>query len=333
MLPRLLPFEVPIGGVEQRPCGLEGLIGRHDSPRIGRSPHGDRGNVCQLAAIARRRTDAVALLRHQCGDARHQVAQVVGEVAVIAADQPLVAEVTILSVWRFCQQVIPERVYTDIVGEVDRAHDVAGRLAHFLAAAQEVTADRPPRGQRQARAQQHRRPIDAVVAQDVLAEEMERRPSRGESLIVPAVFDRRQVIGERVEPDVRDVCRIPRQRDAPGETGATDAEIAEARANDADDLVAPERGQDRVRMRLVPLEQTVLISTQEEEVVLLFVVVDRPPMDATQPSRIELVVGVVLLARHTGTCPRRCLAGCRRCRNSAGAGSRHRDDGEARSCE
>ncbi len=49
-------------------------------------------------------------------------------------------------------------------------------------------------------------------------------------------------------------------------------------------------------MRGVPVEQPVLEATQAEEVVLLLDALDRPLVYSAQIARIELVVGVVLLA-------------------------------------
>ncbi len=51
-------------------------------------------------------------------------------------------------------------------------------------------------------------------------------------------------------------------------------------------------------MRRVPVEEAVLEPRQAEEVVLLLEVVDRPLVDRAQLAVDQLVVGVVLLARH-----------------------------------
>ena len=67
---------------------------------------------------------------------------------------------------------------------------------------------------------------------------------------------------------------------------------------EAEGLVAPELGHDRAGMGRVPVEETVLKTTETEEVVLLLEVVDRPFVDRAEVVIEQLVVGVVLLAGH-----------------------------------
>ena len=51
-------------------------------------------------------------------------------------------------------------------------------------------------------------------------------------------------------------------------------------------------------MVVVPLQQTILESTEAEEVVLLFEMVNRALMDRAEFVVNEFVIGEVLLARH-----------------------------------
>ncbi len=69
-----------------------------------------------------------------------------------------------------------------------------------------------------------------MEAQDVLSDEGGNDLSvRGPELPVePGRRERGPVVRERVEPDVHHVLRVPRDRDAPGEARARDAEIAGA---------------------------------------------------------------------------------------------------------
>ena len=69
-------------------------------------------------------------------------------------------------------------------------------------------------------------------------------------------------------------------------------------ADEAEGLVAAELRLDGTGVGGVPVEQALLETTEAEEVVLLLVVLDRPLVDAAQVAGVELVVGVVLLARH-----------------------------------
>ena len=106
-----------------------------------------------------------------------------------------------------------------------------------------------------------------------------------------------EVVGERVEPHVGDVVRVPRERDAPLERGAADREVAQAAADQAERLVAAVLGRHRGRVFGVPVEEPVLEAAEAEEVVLLLEVLDRALVDRAPSSPVDqFVVGVVLLA-------------------------------------
>ena len=69
------------------------------------------------------------------------------------------------------------------------------------------------------RSQQKRRPVNSVKAQDVFADEMQRRPELLKPNGLLAFFiseaDRGDVVGQRVEPNVHRVRRIVRHGHAP----------------------------------------------------------------------------------------------------------------------
>ena len=112
------------------------------------------------------------------------------------------------------------------------------------------------RGRGDAGRQQHRRPVHAVEAQDVLADEVVCRGHHvREALLVGAVADGGDVVDERVEPDVEDVALVPRARDAPVDRRAGDRDVLQALADDAERLVALALGPHDVGVLLVPVEQ------------------------------------------------------------------------------
>ncbi len=112
--------------------------------------------------------------------------------------------------------------------------DVAERLGHLRAVheppavAHELSRDGESGGH------QERRPVDAVLPDDFLADEMH---VRGPVLVRTSPWpridvaeaDRRHVVRQRVEPDVHDVRRIVRHGDAPRERRPADAEILTGR--------------------------------------------------------------------------------------------------------
>ena len=86
---------------------------------------------------------------------------------------------------------------------------------------------------------EHTAPDDRVKAHDFLADEMHvRRPIFMEHFLVVEVADRREIVRERVEPDVDDVFRVERHGDAPVERGARDAQILQSLLDEGDHLVA-----------------------------------------------------------------------------------------------
>ena len=81
---------------------------------------------------------------------------------------------------------------------------------------------------------------------------------------------------------------VPRQRDSPGLTGATDREVLEALLDEAPRLVGAEAGQDEVRPLLVEREQPVLVGREPEEVVLLLDVLDVSVIRALAVDKVGL---------------------------------------------
>ena len=108
--------------------------------------------------------------------------------------------------------------------------------------------------QRDAGRHQKRRPVDGVEAHDVFADEVDvGRPIALELLTVE--FERRDVVRERVHPDVDDVIRRAWERNAPGDGGARDRQILQTLLDERDDLVHARGRIDEVRILPVVLEQ------------------------------------------------------------------------------
>src|SRR5207253_9583983 len=116
-----------------------------------------------------------------------------------------------------------------------------------------------------------------------------------------------QVVDEGVGPDVGDLLRIPRDRDAPRLRRPADREVAEPALDEAARLVVAEVRQDEVRAVVVELQQLVLVGREAKEIVLLLEpfslrVVDRAlPVDELRRSlellaadAIEAGIGVLV---------------------------------------
>src|SRR4051794_23578991 len=92
----------------------------------------------------------------------------------------------------------------------------------------------------------------AVEAQDVLREQVHRRP---ETLEVFAwrIAQCAAVIDECIRPDVRDLLGIPGDRHAPGLRRAADREVAQTAGDEAPRLVVAVARKDEVRVLVVEL--------------------------------------------------------------------------------
>ena len=179
---------------------------------------------------------------------------------------------------------------------------------------------------------QHRGPVHRVEAQDVLADEVVvDGPPLGEARVVGRVADRGAVVEQRVDPHVRDVLRIPRQRHAPVDRRAAHREVLQTAADEAEHLVQPRLGLHRVGMLGVVREQPVGVARELEEVVLLDDVLDRTVRGSgscRRPARPRSSTPRTRRSRGL----RRCRARCRRCRRSSAGTAAPPRSGAARSC-
>ncbi len=282
--PRPGLLDVLVRRAEQPIDRVGAVVQRVDVHRraIGRERLRGRGG--QRSRFAGRRDAPAGVALGHAADPAHQVAEVVGQVGVVALLEALPREVAVAAVRHFLHQVQPQRIRAEPIGGLQRIDRRAERLAHLLALEVDpAVAEHLPR-QGLARRHQHRRPHDGVEARDVLADDVQAgRPPLGQPIRIGAVADRGDVVDERVEPHVDDALRIVRHRDAPGLPGAADRDVLEARFEQAQDLVAPHVRLQELGMRREVREQPIAIRRQAEEVVRLADPRRLRAMDRTQP--------------------------------------------------
>ena len=170
------------------------------------------------------------------------------------------------------------------------------RLRHLLSAdEQPAVRDHEVRRVDSGRVQ-HRRPRHGVEPQDVLADEVHTGPERLEELAV-RVVERGDVVEQRLDPNVDDVLRIPRDRDPPAERRSRDRRVLQV-LREADHFVQSRLRVDRCgRARVVLVDEPVLVLRQPEEVVLFRNDLDRDAVDRTFP--VDQLFGLVeLLTRN-----------------------------------
>ena len=117
---RVRPPPAGVGRTDQTPGLLERLVGRPALP--GRRHRlEDPGRLRrQLALRIRVRADPAALRVDDGRDPRDQVAEVVGQVRVVAGDDALVGEVPVAAEGDLPQEVVAQRIDAEVVGQGQR---------------------------------------------------------------------------------------------------------------------------------------------------------------------------------------------------------------------
>ena len=170
--PRLLGVHVSIGLADEAPEHLEGLVqetGLEPVPvareRVGpalgqRPPRGGGPDAVEVAAGHRQRPV-------------HEVAEVVGQVGVVATHEAGPGDVAVPVEGDLAKHRVAGPVPAERGDHVDRVEEVAAALAHPLALCEEPAVHPDLARQRQAGAHEHGRPVDGVEAVDVLADDVE----------------------------------------------------------------------------------------------------------------------------------------------------------------
>ncbi len=251
----------------------------------------------------------VAVALHHRQRARHQVAQVVGQVGVVARHERAVGVVPVLAERALAQEEVTHRVGAVLLQQRHRVDHVARGLAQLLAVLGQVPVGVDARRHRHAGRLEHGRPVQAVEADDLLAHQVQplvgplpvglvglaARPLRAEA-------QRGDVVGQRVHPHVEDVVGLLGDRDAPLDPRAADAEVLQAVADHRQHLVAARHGVDADALAVVLAGLDLLAQpgaevAQPEEVVLLLGPLARALVVGADVARLaQLVFGLEALA-------------------------------------
>ena len=211
------------------------------------------------------------VLTHHGGGAADQVAQVVGQVGVDAADEGLVGEVAVGAEGELPQQEVAQGVHPVALGQQIGVHHIALGLAHLAAVQQQPAVAVHLLGQGQAQGHEDGGPDDGVEAHDLLAHKVH---VGGPELLkvvvaVVAVAQGVDVVGQGVDPHIHHVAGVEVHRHAPGEGGAGDAQILQAGLDEVvHHLIDPAAGLQEVGV-LQQMPDAVGVLGQAEEVGLL----------------------------------------------------------------
>ncbi len=176
-------------GQDPRRLGVHGLVGAADElPELGqRLVHaaavellhdepervGPALGQRRLAGLSWGRALAAEVAAGHRDRPVHEVAEVVGEVRVVAAQEAVPRDVRVAVEGDLAQGHVPGAVGPERGDEVQRVEEVAPALAHPLALGQEPAVDPDLPRRLEARRPEHRRPEDRVEAGDVLADHVE----------------------------------------------------------------------------------------------------------------------------------------------------------------
>ena len=210
--------------------------------------------------------------------AAHEVPQVVGEPGGVGPREQGVAEVGVAGRGDVPEEPVAHGVHTPGLDEGRRIDPGAERLAHPASVPGQEAVDEDSRGDGGPGRQQHRRPVDGMKPEDVLADHVDASgalppvPSIERILSLRAVTQRRDVVREGIEPDVDHLVRVARDLDPPAAragTGAGDAEILEAARHERTHLPVPLLGDHPERPLVQEPAERLPIAREPKEVVLL----------------------------------------------------------------
>ena len=212
------------------------------------------------------------IFAHHGGGAGNQIAQIVGQIGIDAADQSLVGKVAVGSERDFAQQEIPDGIHAVAVAQNHRVNHVALALAHLASVAKQQPAV-AVHLLRQGKIHRHQngRPDDRMETYDLLADKVN---IRGPVLaviriVVGAVAHGGDIIGQRVQPHIHNVLGVKVHGDSPGKAGAGNTQVVQTALDELDHLVFAAFGLNEVRLVLIQLEELVRIVGKAEEISFL----------------------------------------------------------------
>src|SRR5882757_7780612 len=268
--PRLLRSQIFIGGSDGGPDRFERTGKFKFLEAVERFADGFTHRFCKRfilwQARARFRNFSAETLFNHRGCAAREIAKPIGKIAVVARDQRIVTEIAVLAEHDFAHQKITHRVHAEHVRNRTRQYNVSFGLAHFARVHQEPAVRPDLFWHRQHRRHQECGPVHRVKTNDVFSDEMQiARPEA--ALFVFWTADGAEVRRERIEPDVKHVRLLARNRNAPANRGTRDAQILQTAFDETDNFVLARFRLNESRIPFVKIEQRFLKRGQLEIVI------------------------------------------------------------------
>src|SRR5712692_94054 len=118
------------------------------------------------------RHDTTIIATNHADNAIEQVAELVGQVAIIGSVESLYGEITVFGRWYLSQQVVTQRICTVAFDQFDRVNRIAQRFSDLASIDGDVVMHEDGGGQRHVGREQHGWPVDGVEAENALADHM-----------------------------------------------------------------------------------------------------------------------------------------------------------------
>ena len=223
-LPGLRLLDVPVQAAHELPDRLETSRDVEDVECGGHVLLDPLDSLDELAALARDNLQlAVAVAGDHRRRPREEVPEVVAQLALVALPERVERDVAVLAERDGPRDPEAHRIDAVLVDQLEWIDHVSERLRDRAPAEVEVAVHEQLPRHVVAGGEQERGPVDAMEAEDVLREQVpDARPQVRQVLAWTRVLERAAVVDERVRPDVRDLLRIPRDRDPPRLSGAAD---------------------------------------------------------------------------------------------------------------
>src|SRR5580765_6261664 len=214
-----------------------------------------------IGNLIRRNLSIAVALNHR-ERATGEIAEAAREIAVRAIDQVFISKAAVLPEDHLAQNKIANGVdRKELVQHVELDRITEG-LRHLATRRIDPHA-MSDNGARllNARSQKERGPVHGVKAQDVFANQVQRRPELFKAnrsfLLLVAKADGRDVVRQRVEPDVHGVVRIIRNRNPPTDRRpqATDGKILQPTGYETLYLVTTTLRTHEVSTRVIKFQQ------------------------------------------------------------------------------
>ena len=153
-----------------------------------------------------------------------QIAEIVGEIGIDTRDDGLVVVAAVLTERHFAHEEIAHLIDAVLRRHGEGIDDVADRLRHLLAAVEQEAVAEDPLGNLDAGRHQECGPVDGVETHDILAGDVQiGRPVTLEfGALDVGIAGGRDVIRQRIHPDIHHMGRSARHLDAPVERRSRD---------------------------------------------------------------------------------------------------------------